>query len=62
LRRADAPSRLRCDAAIIFDARTLSPLEIARKDEGGTHVTDSAGWSLLIERIEASGAPHSLPA
>jgi predicted ABC-type ATPase len=51
-----------CDAAIIFDAQTLSPLEIARKDGGGTHVTDSAGWSLLMERIEAAGAPRSLPA
>lgn len=44
-----------CDAAIIFDAQSISPLEIARKDERGTHVADSAGWALLMERIEVAG-------
>jgi predicted ABC-type ATPase len=48
-----------CDAAIVFDAQSLSPLEVARKDDGGTHVTDSAGWALLMERIEVAGGARS---
>lgn len=44
-----------CDEGIVFDARTRSPFEILRKDERGTRIVDTAGWSLLAARIEASG-------
>lgn len=46
-----------CEAAIVFDAQTISPREIARKDDSGTHIVDPAGWSLLQERIVAASAP-----
>lgn len=45
-----------CEAAIAFDAQTLSPREIARKDTNGTRIVDAAGWSLLQERIAAASA------
>lgn len=45
-----------CEAAIVFDAQTLSPREIARKDANGTRIVDAAGWSLLQERVAAASA------
>lgn len=45
-----------CSAAIVFDAQSLSPREIARKDERGMNISDAAGWALLQECIVAAGA------
>jgi predicted ABC-type ATPase len=44
-----------CDEGIVFDARTRSPFEMLRKDERGTRISDTAGWTLLTARVEASG-------
>jgi predicted ABC-type ATPase len=44
-----------CDEGIVFDVRTRSPFEILRKDKRGTRISDTAGWTLLATRIEASG-------
>ena len=45
-----------CMEGLVFDARTSSVREIARKDESGTRIVDPAGWSLLQERIAAACA------
>ena len=43
------------DEAVIFDARTASPIEVVRKNEAGVLIHDKTAFILLNETITAAG-------
>ena len=43
------------DEAVIFDARTVSPIEVVRKNEAGVLIHDKTAFILLNETIAAAG-------
>jgi len=44
------------DEAVIFDARTASPIEVVRKNEAGVLIHDKTAFILLNETIAAAGS------
>ena len=43
------------DEAVVFDARTASPVEVVRKTEAGVRVRDRPAFALLNEAIVLAG-------